>query len=236
MRVAGLIAASFLREQRWPIVLLLAFVVLYSALAGLFSPASVALDDAMFFAKQQAVYGVAFIGFLAGSAIFNERRSRRILAVLSKAVSRSQYIAGLIGGILAASAIYCGTVGVFGSLMFSRVGLPGATMWKLTAMLMAACAVTSAAAVFYSTFLHPLFALAASALTLSFTGAMSRLGFGWDNVLPVYNLMDRIIGFSGQGNWAAPWAMIAWSAADAVLLWLAASAVFSFRDIAVAVE
>jgi ABC-type transport system involved in multi-copper enzyme maturation permease subunit len=236
VRPVGLIAASFLREQRWPLVLLLAFVVVYSALAGLFSPQPVPFDDVLFFVKQQAVYGVAFIGFLAGSAIFNERRSRRILSVLSKAVRRSQYIAGLIGGVLAASAIYCGTVGVFGSLMFSRTRLPVEWMWELTAMLFAACAVTSATSVFFSTFMHPLFAMAAAAITLSFTAAMSRMGFGWQNVLPVYGLMDDILSFSGKVHWTAPWAMVWWSVVQTIVLWVAASCVFSFRDIAVAVE
>jgi hypothetical protein len=236
MRPIWLIASSFLREQRWPIILLLAFVVLYSALAGLFSLETLAFDDVLFFAKQQAVYGVAFIGFLAGSAIFNERRSRRILAVLSKAVQRSQYIAGLICGVLTAAGLYCGVVGLLGSLMFARAGLPVSRMWELAAVLMTACALTSAAAIFFSTFLHPLFAMAATAIIFSCTAAMSRMGFAWQNVLPVYGLMDQILSFSGGGHWAAPWTKILWSIAQTLMFVIAASCVFSLRDVAVAVE
>ncbi len=236
MRPVLLIGANFLREQRWPLGLLLVFVVLYSGLAGLFSSAAIAVDDVLFFVKQQAIYGIAFTGFLAASAIYNERRSKRILAVLSKAVTRSQYIAGLMVGTLAAAAMYCVAVGTFGAPMFARVGLPPRSVWLLATMLMAACALTSAVTMFFSTFLHPLFAMAVSALALSFTAVMSRLGLGWENVLPVYGLMDRILSFGDIRHWIGPWAMISWALADAAVLWLAASCVFSFRDVAVSVE
>ena len=67
MRVAVLIAANFLREQRWVLVALVASVIVLSSLAS-WDTAATALDDVLYFLKQQALYGVAFSVFLASAA------------------------------------------------------------------------------------------------------------------------------------------------------------------------
>jgi len=79
-----LIALNFVREQRWPI-LVLQLSVLGLAALGLLSDARSDRDDILLTFKQLGMYGVAFSIFFGGSAIYNERRSRRILAVLGKA-------------------------------------------------------------------------------------------------------------------------------------------------------
>src|SRR2546429_8464367 len=92
-----LIALNFVREQRWPIFVLLLWVVLL-AVVRLFADLPRERDDLLFIFKQIAIYVIAFSVFFGASAIYNERRSRRILGVLSKAVARDQYVAGLILG------------------------------------------------------------------------------------------------------------------------------------------
>ena len=94
MKPVLLIAVNFAREQRWPILTLLLWVLLLAFL-GLVTDIHRQREDLLFVFKQDAVYVLAFSVFFGGSAIYNERRSRRILGVLSKAVGRQQYLSGL---------------------------------------------------------------------------------------------------------------------------------------------
>jgi ABC-type transport system involved in multi-copper enzyme maturation permease subunit len=64
--------------------------------------------------RQEAVYGTFFSVAIAASLFQNERRTRRILAVLSKAVTRREYVAGAIAGVNLATALFYAAV--FGSL------------------------------------------------------------------------------------------------------------------------
>ena len=97
MKPVLLIAINFAREQRWPILTLLVWVLLLAFL-GLVTDVHREREDLLFVFKQDAVYVLAFSVFFGGSAIYNERRSRRILGVLSKAVGRQQYLSGLVLG------------------------------------------------------------------------------------------------------------------------------------------
>jgi ABC-type transport system involved in multi-copper enzyme maturation permease subunit len=238
MRAVWLIAVNFLREQRWPILVLLLWVAGSSIATGL-GVGGLAFSDVLFFLKSQAVYGIAFIAFLASAAIHNERKSRRILAVLSKGVRRREYIAGLLLGVLLAGAIYVFAMGAAGTFMFRTAGLPVRQLWAVMALLMTALIVTSTVAMFFSTFLTPLFAAVATAFALGTPAVAARIaGGGWTRVLPVYELMSIIINFSVDTatGWSAIWSIVLWSLVDSVVLWLAASWLFSYRDISVAIE
>ena len=95
MKPVLLIAINFVREQRWPILVLLLWVLLL-AFQGLVTEIPRERDDLLFIFKQVAIYVVVFSIFFGGSAIYNERRSRRVLAVLAKDVARHQYLSGLV--------------------------------------------------------------------------------------------------------------------------------------------
>jgi hypothetical protein len=45
--------------------------------------------------EQQSIYGLAMVAFAGGALLGNEQRSRRIVLVLSRAVSRRQYLGAL---------------------------------------------------------------------------------------------------------------------------------------------
>ncbi|MBZ5574044.1 MAG: hypothetical protein LAO09_19440, partial [Acidobacteriia bacterium] len=138
MKPVLLIAVNFVREQRWPILVLLLWVLVLAFL-GLATDAARQSEDLLFVFKQVAVYVVAFSVFFGSSAIFNDRRSRRILGVLSKAVGRQQYLSGLVLGITLASAIYCFTLGLTGSWTLGEAGFPASQVWYLMVCLLAAC-------------------------------------------------------------------------------------------------
>src|SRR5512147_2763313 len=118
MRPALLIAGNFLRENRWPVILLFLWGV-GSGIAGALTVGS-SLDDALFLLKQQAVYSVFFTVFLSASALYNQRRSRRILAVLSKGIERYEYLDGIVVGFSAVSFFYSVALGVTGAWTFAR--------------------------------------------------------------------------------------------------------------------
>jgi ABC-type transport system involved in multi-copper enzyme maturation permease subunit len=229
-----LIALNFLRESRWALLLLLLWAVI-SGGAAAYSIRG-AQDDALFFLKQQAVYGVVFTAFLASSAIYNQRRSRRILAVLSKAISRGEYLAGLELGFLVAAALYCAAFAILGAWVFTRAGFPAARIIAIAIMLFAASALAGSVALLFSTFLSPLFSIALTAMAVGFNGLLVQISSGaFAQVMPTYLLMQSILAFSFD-NWTPAWAAAGWALVDSVAVWALASLVFSCRDLAVPVE
>src|SRR5919109_4551850 len=138
MRPVILIAANFLRTQRWYVVLLLIWVFGSAAVFGLAaSPPS--REDLLFYLRQQAAYAVALSLLTAAGAIHNDRRSRRILAVLSKAVERGQYIAGLLVGSLAIALVYCVATGAVLTWLTVRLALPATALWIYIGVLFSGC-------------------------------------------------------------------------------------------------
>ena len=105
MNAVLLLAGSFVRQNRW---LLLVFI-LWPIVLGVFvwSPHHTATSaDVLEIVQQELLYGLVIVTFLASSAIHNEKRSRRILGVLSKAVSRMQYLLGFLIGAVCFAVVY----------------------------------------------------------------------------------------------------------------------------------
>lgn len=230
----ALIAANFVRQHRWPLLALLAYVAVFGG--GMAMGERPDHDDILFLLRSLGMYGLAFMALLAASAIHNERRSRRILAVLAKGIERGQYLAGLLVGTGAAGVLYCLAIGGVGSWALVRNGLPVAPLWTLLAIFLAAFLLIGTAALCFSTFLHPLFAVIAAIVTLGSGSALARhLGPPWENIIPAARLIESMLAFSYRG-WHAPWLAAAWALADALFFWFLATLIFERRDIAVAVE
>lgn len=88
------IAQQLLWANRWLWLLLVLWpwgMAAFLLISGLhLTPEDIA---ALF--QQQIIYGMALVAFAGGSLLGNEQRSRRIVLVLSRAVSRRQYLAAL---------------------------------------------------------------------------------------------------------------------------------------------
>lgn len=231
-----LIAGNLVREQRWPTL----FLVLWSgvvALAFTWGEEELIQNDFVFLLGQEALYAVAFATFVAAFSVHNERRSRRILAVLSKAVERRQYLAGMLLGVLLCCAAYCVSIGLSSLWIARNMDVPGWQFIVLTAVLLMTCAVAAAIALFFATFLDPLPATAATALVIAAPAALERmLGAAWANAIPVYSLSASAMHFSYDPAWSPGWGGVAVAVVETVVFWLAASWVFERRDIAMAVE
>jgi ABC-type transport system involved in multi-copper enzyme maturation permease subunit len=231
-----LIAINFAREQRWPILTLLLWVLLL-ALLGLVTDIHREREDLLFVFKQDAVYVLAFSVFFGGSAIYNERRSRRILGVLSKAVGRQQYLSGLVLGVTIACAVYCFALGMTGSWTLGSASFPISHVWFLMVCLLAACALAGTVALMFSTFLNPFFAAGATAIVLGFPALAGHLlGPRWGLVIPVWELGATVINSSFDSPGTASWLVVALAGAETVAFWLLSARIFAYVDIAVAVE
>jgi ABC-type transport system involved in multi-copper enzyme maturation permease subunit len=231
-----LIAVNFVREQRWPILTLLLWVLLLAFL-GLVTDIQRQREDLLFVFKQDAVYVLAFSVFFGGSAIYNERRSRRILGVLSKAVSRQQYLSGLVLGVTIASAVYCFTLGLTGSWTLGAAGFPISRVWFLMVCLVAACMLAGTVALMFSTFLNPFFAAGATAMVLGVPALAGQIfGARWGYVIPVWELGATVLNSSFNSPGRASWVPVLLAGVETLAFWLLSARIFAYVDIAVAVE
>jgi hypothetical protein len=231
VRGALLIAGNFVRENRWPVLLLILWG-LGSGIAAAMSVGS-SLDDALFFLKQQAVYSVFFTVFLSASALYNQRRSRRILAVLSKGIQRYEYLSGIVIGFTGISLFYAIALGLTGAWTYSRTGSSPASILPMVLMLLVASVLAGTLALFFSTFMNPLFTLLSTSAVL---GASAMFGRHTPWLLPGYTLMEGVMSFSFRTNTELPISAVLAAVIESVFLLIAASTIFARKDIAVSIE
>jgi hypothetical protein len=231
------IAINFVREQRWPILVMLLYVLLLAFL-GLTTGAAQQRDDLLFVFKQVAVYVVAFSVFFGSSAIFNDRRSRRILSVLSKSIARRDYLSGLVLGITLASAIYSIALGVTGSWTLGEAGFPVGQVWFLMACLLAACMLAGTVSLMFSTFLNPFLAAGATAAAMGLPFVLSRTSGNemWMLMIPVDYIAAALLRSSFTVPDTGSWKAIFLALGETVVFWFLAGKIFSYMDIAVSVE
>ena len=236
MRTVMILAANFAREQRWPILVLLLWVLVMLGL-GLSVDVRSDREDLLVIFKQLAVYGLAFAIFVGGSAIHNERKTRRILAVLSKAVGRGQYVSGLLIGISLVVLLYCFCMGLTGSWVLGQGGFSVSALWLLMFCFFVACVLASAVAVMFSTFLPPLFATLVSGLSLAVPAGLAiHFGAGWGYLVPMYPLLAPFLKATFNGKSQPNWGSVVLAVTEIVVLWLVAWRVFEHRDVARALD
>lgn len=223
-----LLARSFTRQNRW---LLLAFV-LWPFLLGAFVRVphhAAGRADVSEIVQQEVFYGVAVVGFLAASAIYNEKRSRRIIGVLAKGVSRAQYLLAFVAGAGCFAIVYFAAIGasIFWLQGYSRL-LLSATFSLLIRGVVASLWMASLALLF-STFLFPFIAAALAGMA-----AFAPFAFSHPNVVlaPVASLLGNGDPISLVINLAA---LVSALAESAVFLTLAAF-LFARRDVTVSIE
>jgi len=236
MKPVALLALNFLRQHRWPVLILFAWIVLTALGAADFGRDRVAVDDAVFYVQQLVVYVCVFTAFLAAGAIHNERKSRRILLVLSKAISRGEYLLAVIVGSFAMAAAYALVFGLCGVWLTARAQLSSSGVWQMAVLIVAGALISAAVAVFFSTFLSPYLATALTLLLFAVPAAVHaqhHRGFVW---LPGFPILVQVARFSFRPEWAVNWMAIVAAVLESIVFWGLAAAVFERRDIAVPVE
>jgi hypothetical protein len=227
MKSSLLLASDTIRQNRW---LVLAFV-LWPFLLGAFvwSPHRHAqIDDVVAIVQQELLYGVAIAAFLASSTIHNEERSRRIVGVLSKAVTRSQYLLGILFGAIGCTAIYFATVALTAVCLLGFS--PAMLRYAISVVLIGVVATgwIAVVALMLSVFLHPVIS---AAMALGAAYARFAVSSGRDS-LP--RLWPREYFFAHSTivrNWLLVAVLI-----EAAIVFILASKLFSLRDVTVSIE
>jgi hypothetical protein len=236
MKPVLLVAVNFVREQRWPIFVVLLWILLLAFL-GLVTDAAREREELLFIFKQVAVYVVFFSLFFGGSAIYNERRTRRILSVLSKGVGRRQYLSGLVLGVTMACSLYCFSLGLTGSWTLGQSGFPIRQVWFLMVCVIAACMLAGTVALMFSTFLNPYLGASATAVVLGLPILAAYAGHAaWADAMPVSTLIAIVMKASFRSPGSVSWFPVGLAIVETVLFWWLAAQIFARVDIAVSVD
>ncbi len=234
MRAVLLIAANCVRQQRLVAILMTVYALAATLFFGLIRDAT--LEDMNFIIRQQFLYAIFFSGFLAITAFHNELKSRRLLAVLSKAVTRAQYLAGVLVGVQAIVWLYCFVIWAGGLWMLRGESFATQLSVMMLVELLASLLI-AAVGLFFATFLPPIAATAATAVLVALPAVLARAaGPLWLDSLPVYSLGTTISLNTVLASLYPSWQTVLIAVLEAVGFWLLAALVFSTRDVAVAVE
>lgn len=223
-----LLAKNFLRQNRWLLLALIVWPFLMGTLLWV-PQRSPSREDVSEILKMEVPYGVIVIAFLASSAIYNEKRSRRIIAVLSKAVSREQYLAGLLLGSAYFAIAYYAAIGLS---TFWLLGVSNNVANAILAVFvkgMTASLWTASLALFLSTFLHPFFAGALAT-------ASAFAAFALSAHISLLAPFAVFRGGSDPLSTQIPFSVVIAVVAESVINLLFAARVFIRRDVAVSIE
>lgn len=136
------IAWQLLWMNRWLWLLLLLWPWCMAAilLVGGLRPAPEDVEAAL---QQQSIYGLALVAFTGGALLGNEQRSRRIVLVLSRAVSRRQYLAALWLAAFLPLVLYVADLALTGRVLGASALMLGQTLGALLllSLMMASLAV-----------------------------------------------------------------------------------------------
>ncbi|HEX5434926.1 MAG TPA: hypothetical protein VFY05_11870 [Candidatus Angelobacter sp.] len=234
MRVVLLLAQNYVRMQ-WVILLIMTLYLL--GISGVFSVHQ-QRQEVLFFLRSQPLYVLFIALMLAVPAIEADRKSRRLLAVLSKGIHRWQYLAGILCGCGMMTAFFSFIVWAMAYALCRRGGNPTEGLGLLAAALCASGIAAASAGLLYSTFLHPLLATAAAAGTLLVPVAFTteRLANSAANVLfPVARMVDALVHYH-FGLVDGLWTIIITAVICAVVFLAIASAIFDRRDVTISPE
>jgi len=235
MRSIVLLALAFVRHNLWLLIMLMLWPWLFSG--ALSFQAENQINDYAANLQQEAFYGIVIIGFMATAALNNEQKSRRVIAVLSKAISRRQYLGSFLLGVFLVGL--CFTFSVTTATWIATLHIH-VNLVHLPAFLLAVLASAlwiASLSLMFSTFLPPI-------LATIFTGvcvAVTFLGLHWHNpvwplLAPPSSMFASLAANPLSESWRADWAPLI-SAAVEVFIFLAIGAwAFQYRDLTRAIE
>lgn len=214
------IARRILRQNRWLFLFLLLWPWAMDAI--LLIPAGAASHgDLLSILREECLYGLALVAFTGSAQLRNEERSRRIAAVLSRAVSRREYLFALLAAAWIPLVLYAASFFLSCLLLVSRYPslLPTASAMAGALVLIGLWA--ASLSVFFGAWLPTWLASIATLglLALSYMLGRQAAGFGL--------LWDAVLGNLSEVNIAGAITAVL---ASAVFFW-AASAAFERRDL-----
>lgn len=233
MRVILLLGVNFLRAQWIVVVVMLAYV------AGIngFLAWNVQPGEVLVFLRIQGLYAISFVLLTAIPAIHTERKSRRILVVLSKGIERWQYLGGILCGCALIAGIFCLMVGLAAVLGGARTNSPVTGLVPLLLMVFSASVCVASIGIFCSTFLHPMFATGLASVLVAVPSLGMMRGWNLSPVLfPVGEVVRRVSDFKFREPDAGVWTVVAAALVQALLFWIAGTLTFARRDVTTSSE
>jgi ABC-type transport system involved in multi-copper enzyme maturation permease subunit len=226
-----LIAANFVRTQ-WLVVAIMTAYLL--GISGVFAVHQQP-GETIFFLQWHSFYVLFLAMILAVGAIQSERKSRRIIAVLSKGIHRWQYLTGLLCGCSGIAGLFWVVIAC-AIVSFPHQTASSAQLVAVFVALFCCSVATAAVALFYSVFLHPLLATFAASTTL----AIPYLAQTWSSPrqsvwFPVSGIFVLLQDYQIRPAREA-WSVAAAAAAYSLFFLAAATVIFSRRDVTISPE
>jgi ABC-type transport system involved in multi-copper enzyme maturation permease subunit len=236
MKKVFLIAVNHLRDQRWILLTMFGYALFMSTMMAVVVRRP-NYQDAGFFVEQQMWFAVLFSMFLATSAVNTDMRTRRMQAILSKAVERWQYLLGILLGITMAIAAYCCVVGLLGLMFSTRAGHPLPGIASLGGSVLVAALAVESLGLFFGLLLPPIFATTATVGWLTTVPLLAIKFAPWLIYLaPVALLATQTVRRFNSNEAKLLTLSVTSTLIYAVVVFLIALAIFRRRDLARATE
>lgn len=234
MRPIFLIGINFVRTQWIALAVMSAYVL---GIGGVYR-VHTQRDEVLFFLRWHAGYAIFFAAMIAIPALQAERKTRRILAVLSKGIHRWQYLGGILCGCAMISALFCLLIGGTAAWLGQQGGIKTDGLTGIALLLFCCCLAAASTGVFFATFLHPLLTTAATsavlALPLAFLQAGWRVPWALFPVAALFRTLWTTFHFQPLGSVVRP--LIFGAIFQAIIFWVAAALVFARRDVTISPE
>jgi hypothetical protein len=169
------ITRRLLYQNRWIYLLLMLWPFGMAAILVL-PAAKPEMDDVLSILHQECLYGLGLVAFTGGALLGNEQRSRRISAVLSRAIGRRQYFFALLAAAWLPLAVYVLSFVVSGIALLAAIDRPLTVLFALALAQLVLGMWTAAAALFFSTWLPMMLASTAS---LGLLALLGLAGYQW---------------------------------------------------------
>lgn len=223
------ITRRLLYQNRWIYLFLMLWPFGLAAIL-LVPAAKPEMDDVLSILHQECLYGLGLVAFTGSALLGNEQRSRRIAAVLSRAVSRRQYFFALACGAWLPLAFYVVSFMVSGIPLLGAIDRPWPLLFSLALAQLVLGMWTAAAALFFATWLPMMLASTAS---LGLLALLGFAGYAWPGFAAARLLFVLTQGDFGEAARLLrhPGGLIL-IAAGAVILFAAGTVIFERRDLA----
>jgi ABC-type transport system involved in multi-copper enzyme maturation permease subunit len=234
MRPVWLIATNFAREQRLTLLVLLGWLLVFALMYSFWDPKE--HDDLVFFFRQFAAYAIILNVLVSAQGFYKDRRTRRMIAVLSKGITRAQYLVGHTLGCALFSGVYLLAFAAAQFWFSVHFGIEIRVAETLLAVWIASV-LAAVVSLLFASFLPPLLVSIVTLLLLVAPAAVvSALPEQWSVLLPVAHVSRHLLHYQYGVGWTGGWAYATVALIQIVVCWLIAAAIFSRRDVTAAVE
>ena len=222
------ITRRLLHQNRWIYLFLMLWPFGLAAIL-LVPSAKPEMDDVLTILHQECLYGLGLVAFTGSALLGNEQRSRRVSAVLSRAVNRRQYFFALASAAWLPLAFYVVSFVLSGIALFVEIDRPWPVLFALALAQLALGMWTAAAALFFATWLPMMLASMASLASL---GVLGFAGYVWPRFAAA-----RLLFVLTQGDLSETARLLRHPSglvlivAGAAILFFAGTAIFEYRDL-----